>query len=96
MNRDGKLDQSEYLKEFVARLDRQIELRRQDQLKQGGVRFNSIDADKNGSISRDEYVAMSTRMFERTDTNKDDVVSQEDPAPPKRDREQERSAGRAQ
>lgn len=96
VNRDGKLDQSEYLKEFVARLDRQIELRRQDQLQQGGVRFKSIDADKNGSISRDEYVAMSTRMFERTDTNKDGLVSQDDPAPPKRDREQGRSAGRAQ
>lgn len=96
VNRDGKLDQSEYSKEFVARLERQIELRRHDQLKQGGVRFKSIDEDKNGSISRDEYVAMSARMFERADTNKDGVVSQDDPAPPKREREQERSAGRAQ
>lgn len=85
-NRDGKLDRSEYLQEFVARLDRQIELRRHDQLKQGGVRFKSIDDDKNGSISHEEYVAMSTRMFERTDTNKDGVVSADDPAPPKQER----------
>jgi Ca2+-binding EF-hand superfamily protein len=92
VNRDGKLDQSEYFKEFVARLDRQIGLRRQDQLKQGGVRFKSIDDDKNGAISREEYVAMSTRMFERADTNKDGFVAEDDPAPPKREREQERSA----
>jgi Ca2+-binding EF-hand superfamily protein len=90
-NRDEKIDQSEYLKEFVARLDRQIESRRHDQLKQGGVRFRSIDDDKNGSISREEYTAMSARMFERADTNKDGYVSADDPPPPPRDREQERS-----
>jgi Ca2+-binding EF-hand superfamily protein len=89
VNRDGKLDRDEYSKEFVARLDRQIESRRHDQLKQGGVRFKSIDEDKSGSISRAEYLLMSARQFERTDTNDDGVVSAEDPAPPRREREQE-------
>lgn len=92
VSRDGKLDRDEYAKEFVARLERQIESRRHDQLKQGGVRFKSIDEDKNGSISRAEYLLMSARQFERADTNDDGVVAMDDPAPPKREREQERSA----
>jgi hemoglobin/transferrin/lactoferrin receptor protein len=89
LDRNGKLDQGEYVKEFVARLDRQIETRRQDQLKQAGVRFKSIDNDKNGSITRAEYLAMSTRMFERADTNEDGVVSAADPTPPRRERDQD-------
>jgi Ca2+-binding EF-hand superfamily protein len=82
---DGKLDESEYVDEFADRLDRQIDRVRRGQLKQAHVRFESIDASKDGGISRDEYFAMSTRMFERADTNKDGTVSQEDP-PPARER----------
>lgn len=90
-NGDGKLDSSEYTQEFVARLDRQIGLRRHDQLKQGVVRFKSIDDDKDGAISRTEYLTMSARMFERTDTNKDGVVSKDDPPPAPRERDDARS-----
>jgi len=78
-NRDGKLDATEYVDEFADRLDRQIARQRQAQLKQGHVRFEAIDADKNGGISREEYSKMSARMFERADTNEDGVVSQDDP-----------------
>ena len=84
-NKDGKLDHDEYVKEFDARLAQRIEDRRQAQLKQGRVRFKAIDSDENGGISRDEYFAMSARMFDRADTNKDNVVSQDDP-PPVRER----------
>jgi Ca2+-binding EF-hand superfamily protein len=85
-NGDGRIASDEYVDEFADRLDRQIARSRQAQLRQGHVRFESIDADKNGRISREEYVAMSARMFERADTNKDGTVSQEDPAPPARER----------
>jgi hypothetical protein len=65
-------------------------------MKNNGSDYNVCSAPfdqriKNGTISRDEYVAMSTRMFERADTNKDGLVLADDPAPPKREREQERS-----
>ena len=85
-NQDGKIDHGEYVKEFDARLAQRIEDRRQAQLKQARVRFKAIDADENGAISRDEYFAMSARMFNRADTNKDGAVSQDDPPPPPRER----------
>jgi Ca2+-binding EF-hand superfamily protein len=90
-NKDGKLDHDEYVKEFDARLAQRIEDRRQAQFKQGRVRFKAIDADESGAISRDEYFAMSTRMFDRTDTNKDNVISQDDPPPVRARRDDERT-----
>lgn len=91
-NQDGKLDHDEYVKEFDARLAQRIEDRRQAQLKQGRVRFKAIDADENGAISRDEYFAMSARMFDRADTNKDNVISQDDPPPVRERRKEEERA----
>jgi Ca2+-binding EF-hand superfamily protein len=90
-NKDGKLDQDEYAKEFDARLAQRIDDRREAQLKQGRVRFKAIDADENGAISRDEYFAMSIRMFDRADTNKDSIVSQDDPPPVRERRTEERT-----
>lgn len=88
INKDGKIDHDEYVNEFNARLAQRIDDRRQAQLKQGRVRFKAIDANENGGISRDEYSAMSARMFDRTDTNEDGVISQDDP-PPVRERRPE-------
>lgn len=89
-NKDGKLDHDEYANEFIARLNERIADRRQAQLKQGRVRFRAIDADENGRISREEYFAMSTRMFERADTNKDGLVTKDDP-PPRERRDDDRA-----
>jgi hypothetical protein len=80
-NKDGKLDLNEYTSEFTARLSGRIAERREAQLKQARVRFKAIDDNENASISREEYVAMSARMFERTDTNKDGLITQDDPPP---------------
>jgi Ca2+-binding EF-hand superfamily protein len=91
-NRDGKLDREEYVNEFAARLERQIQNTRQTQLQQGQVRFKSIDADHDGAIGRNEYAAMSARVFERADTNRDSVVSAEDPAPVREQRGEEPSS----
>lgn len=93
-NGDGKLDQNEYLDEFADRLDRRIAKTRESQLKQGHVRFESIDADKNGGISREEYLAMSARFFERADTNKDGTVANNDPPPPPEERGERTAASK--
>jgi Ca2+-binding EF-hand superfamily protein len=90
-NQDGKLDANEYTSEFAARLTARIAERREAQLKQAKVRFKAIDDNENGSISRDEYVAMSARMFERADTNKDGRVAQDDPPPVRQPRTDERA-----
>jgi hypothetical protein len=90
-NKDGKLEHDEYANEFDARLSQRIADRRQAQLKQGHVRFKAIDTNENGDISREEYFVMSSRMFERTDTNKDGVISQDDPAPVREPRKDERA-----
>lgn len=91
-NKDGKLDHDEYANEFDARLTQRIADRRQAQLKQGHVRFKAIDTNENGDISRDEYFAMSGRMFDRADTNKDGVITQDDPPPVREPRKDERAA----
>ncbi|WP_116812685.1 EF-hand domain-containing protein [Steroidobacter cummioxidans] len=90
-DKDGKLDHEEYVNEFNARLQQQIDDRRQAQLKQARVRFKAIDTDENGAISRDEYFAMSARMFDRADTNKDGVITHDDP-PPVRERRRDDAA----
>jgi hypothetical protein len=90
-NEDSKLDHDEYLKEFNARLGQQIDDRRQAQLKQGRVRFKAIDTNKNGDISRDEYFAMSGRIFDRADTNQDGVITNDDPPPVREPRKDERA-----
>jgi hypothetical protein len=95
-NKDGKLDHDEYVNEFNARLSQQIDDRRQAQLKQGRVRFKAIDTDENDAISRDEYFAMSGRMFDRADTNKDGVITQDDPPPVREPRKEERAVSQAQ
>lgn len=90
-NRNGKLDKAEYVNEFNERLGQRIEDRRQAQLKQGRVRFKAIDADESGEVGRDEYFAMSTRMYDRADTNKDGVITQDDPPPVREPRKEEQA-----
>ncbi len=82
-NADGKLDESEYLDELAGRLDRQIARVRRGQLKQTHVRFEAIDASHDGSISREEFFALSARQFQHADTNRDGAVSAEDPPAPR-------------
>lgn len=95
-NKDGKLDHDEYVKEFDARLAQRIEDRRQAQLKQARVRFKAIDKDENGAISHDEYFVMSARMFDRADTNNDNMISQDDPPPVRERRNEERAVSQVQ
>lgn len=41
-------------------------------------RFESMDADKNGSVSQDEFLAGAKKRHEMMDTNKDGTISKEE------------------
>lgn len=86
-NADGALNEAEYLGEFEGRLmlrigkmpdaeKRKEELQRQ--MRQAKVRFGVLDADKNGSISQEEFQAAGLRMFKLHDRNQDGVVDDAD------------------
>ncbi|HEY0955322.1 MAG TPA: EF-hand domain-containing protein [Roseateles sp.] len=86
-NADGQLGEAEYLGEFEGRLmarlsktadpeKRKEELQRQ--MRQAKVRFGVLDADKNGSISLDEFMATGLRMFKLHDRNEDGSVDEVD------------------
>jgi hypothetical protein len=86
-NADGQLSEAEYLGEFEGRLmlrigkiadaeKRKEELQRQ--MRQAKVRFGVLDADKNGSISPEEFQAAGLRMFKLHDRNQDGWVDEAD------------------
>lgn len=84
---DGLLNEAEYLGDFEGRLMLRIgkiadpEKRREElqrQMRQAKVRFGVLDADKNGSISLEEFQATGLRMFKLHDRNQDGVVDEAD------------------
>lgn len=95
-NGDGWLSEAEYVAEFEARLKQQYaaEGKKPDEfyeraMKQAYVRFGIVDADKNGQYTLEEDRAIGERAFTSSDTNKDGVLSKDDPEP-KRDATREK------
>ncbi|MCD7098086.1 EF-hand domain-containing protein [Stenotrophomonas sp. MMGLT7] len=85
-NRDGVLDQDEYLAEYEERLDRRIATLDQGEDKQAHVRFGVLDADKDGAMTFAEYQASGKRTFDMADRNHDGTVDEADaklPPPPR-------------
>lgn len=85
---DGVLTQAEYVAEFEHRLKMQYadQGREPDAFYERSIaqaydRFDILDADKDGLLTRDEDLAMADRTFTRQDTNGDGVVSTADPEP---------------
>lgn len=88
-DKNGVLSQAEYVAEFKARLEKTLaasgrpaedkQAERQRQMRQADVRFNVLDSDKSGAITRAEFDYSGWRMFVRHDTNEDGVVSAADP-----------------
>ena len=86
---NGVLSRSEYVGEFKARLEKRLatdarspekkEEERQRQMRQADVRFDVLDSDKSGAITRAEFDYSGWRMFVTHDTNKDGTVSAADP-----------------
>jgi hypothetical protein len=86
-NADGQLSEAEYLGEFEGRLMQRVgkmadpEKRKEElqrQMRQAKVRFGVLDADKNGSISLEEFQATGLRMFKLHDRNQDNGVDEVD------------------
>lgn len=69
----------------MAQLDeaqlKQLAAERAGHLRQTHVRFNALDKDEDGYISRAEFDRSGDSAFSRMDTNKDGVLSAADPKP---------------
>ena len=60
---------------------KQLADERAGHLRQTHVRFNALDKDEDGYISRAEFTRSGDRAFDYMDTNKDGVLSAADPKP---------------
>lgn len=77
-NGDARLDASEYMREFEARLDARIAELQGRPDTQSRVRFRSLDKDADGRMTFAEYQISGKRMFENADRNHDRIVDTED------------------
>lgn len=80
-NQDQRIDEAEYVQEFVARMTEEQKEHRTKQLKQAHVRFGVLDKDKDGDLTVKEFAVSGTRMFAGWDLNKDGVINEQDPLP---------------
>jgi len=88
-DKNGSLSRAEYVGEFKARLEKRLatddrtpdkkEEERVRQMRQADVRFDVLDSDKSGAITRAEFDYSGWRMFVHHDTNADGTVSAADP-----------------
>ncbi|NHK27146.1 hypothetical protein FF098_004425 [Parvularcula flava] len=77
-NGDGTVSPDEYVGEYEKRLDEQLAAQRDRQLKQAYVRFDALDTDEDGSMTREEFGASGTRMLGSLDDNGDGIVDETD------------------
>lgn len=80
-NQDQRIDEAEYVQEFVARMTEEQKEHRTKQLKQAHVRFGVLDKDKDGDLTVKEFAVSGTRMFAGWDLNEDGVINEQDPLP---------------
>jgi len=88
-NKDGTVDEAEYVEEYRVRLEAQLaassdsaerkEEQRVRQIRQAHVRFGVLDADKDGKISQAEYDASGQRAFAEQDGDGDGVITAGEP-----------------
>lgn len=87
-NKDGAVDEAEYVGEYTVRLDAQLAAsketaekkaaEREGQLKQAHVRFNVLDTNKDKALQAAEFVASGTRAFAEQDGDHDGKVTAEE------------------
>jgi hypothetical protein len=79
-NHDGGLSREEYVGEYQARLEagKPDPEQYQRQMRQAGVRFGVLDANKNDRISPAEFAHSGWSMFTRHDANKDGAITSAD------------------
>lgn len=88
-DKNGSLSHDEYVGDYKTRLEKTLAAstltaekkneERMRQLRQADVRFNVLDSDKSGAITKAEYDYSGWRMFTTHDSNKDGVISAADP-----------------
>lgn len=64
---DGQISVEEYVDEYAVRLERRIEGERENHVDQTRARFQSLDRNKDGSVSWEEYKVSGDRAFDRFD-----------------------------
>ena len=88
-NKDGGVDEAEYVAEYEARLDAQLaastdtaERKAEEkvrQIRQAHVRFDVLDKDKDGRMSQAEFDASGARAFAEQDGDGDGIVTAAEP-----------------
>jgi Ca2+-binding EF-hand superfamily protein len=74
------ITEAEYVAEFSERLERQLKVERDGQIKQTHSRFGVLDKNKDGRITQDEYMNSGNNTFAHFDSNKDGIVDEKDKA----------------
>jgi Ca2+-binding EF-hand superfamily protein len=77
---DGTLTEQEYVAEYTARLDQELEAMRKSQIEQAKVRFGVMDSDKSARMTAEEFARTGAATFDALDTDKDGVVGDRDTA----------------
>lgn len=80
-NQDQRVDETEYVQEFMARMTEEQKEHKTKQLKQAHVRFGVLDRDKDGDLTVQEFALSGARIFAGWDLNQDGIVDAQDPLP---------------
>lgn len=80
-NKDGVIDESEYVYEWEGKMTERLQADRAASVKQTHIRFNAVDKNDDGFITIDEVNAVGERGFDHMDANKDGVILASDPEP---------------
>lgn len=80
-NKDGLVNLDEYRNEYENRLDKKIAQERKQSVKQTKMRFNAMDKNDDDIMSKDEYMDVAKRGFDFFDTDKNGMITDEDPKP---------------
>ncbi|MEC8324605.1 MAG: calcium-binding protein [Pseudomonadota bacterium] len=80
-NKDGLVNLDEYRNEYENRLDKKIAQERKQSVKQTKMRFNAMDKNDDDIMSKDEYMDIAKRGFDFFDTDKNGMITDEDPKP---------------
>jgi hypothetical protein len=90
-NKDGVLDESEYVYEWEGKVEKRLAEDRKASVKQTHIRFHAVDSNDDEFITIDEVNAVGERSFSRMDSDNDGVVALGDPEPaPRRSASQEK------
>ena len=80
-NNNGTIEEDEYVYEWEGKMTTHMQADRKASVKQTHVRFNAIDKDEDGFISKAEMDAAGARGFAMMDHNEDGLVLASDPEP---------------